>query len=425
MIWAALLAVVLAACGRADADPRATPTAAPVPTATRAPRREQQGGRAATVLHVAGTLLSVDLDVHPDSGWPALAAVEAALTTRDDAHVFARSFNPRAQAWGSAQSLGSGDSALYTRFRTAAVTITPEGVVHVAWGVARRPRLGIYAAYSTDYGETWSRPTPIASDTYGVLDMAAAQDGSLFVLANGETSHTPLLIRRDARGVWQAPEALPVPSWYGTAGALVLLGEGPEASIVCVTTGGGEGSADNAVFVSRRAVYGGRWISRRYYVGDPAGGLLVHVRAAHLGAQAALFTFSMDGQQAVYGLLATGGEDGLLQRIVARGPGSEPYAATAYDPLSDQAVVLWTCCADALFVAAPSTHYAAWSAPGGGAWHAEGDVPLVSGAESAADTAIAQARNSRQVWLAWAERVHDVKARALDLALLPTSQAAR
>jgi hypothetical protein len=406
------LLLVLSGCGTAQPAPDATP----LPPATFAPLpRSERGSRADQVLRLAGTVLSVDIAVHPREGWPAVVAVDAPLTTRDEARPYVRVLHPLAHSWGSAQSLGSGNSGLATRFRTAAVATASDGSVYVAWGAARSPRLGVYAAWSRDYGATWSTPEPLVADSYGVLDMLALPDGGIAVLANGERVRRPLLIERSPAGSWSEPQALPVPSWYGTSGALAVLGQGDDAEIVAATSGGGESSPNDMLFVARRRLSGGAWQVERRQAGT--GGLLARLRSVDLGEQGALFTFESDGMSAVYGVLV--GPNGVVaERIVAGGAGAEPYAAPAYDAASRQAIVLWTCCADALFVAAPSTHYAAWGAPGRADWHSPRTAALITGAESAADTAIAQVAGSEQIWLAWADRVHDVRVRVLDLRLV-------
>jgi hypothetical protein len=407
-----LLTLLLVSCGRVQPVPDATP----LPPATFTPLlRSERGSRAGQVLRLAGTVLNVDIAVHPREGWPAVVAVDAPLTTRDEARPYVRVLHPLAHSWGSAQSLGSGDSALATRFRTVAVATATDGTVYVAWGAARSPRLGVYAAWSRDYGQTWSTPEPIAADTYGVLDMLSLPVVGSAVLVNGVHVRRPMLIERTATGNWSEPQALPVPGWYGTSGALALLGQGDGAEIVAATSGGGGSSADDTLFVARRLLAGGAWQVERRQAGT--GGLLARLRSANLGEQGALFTFEPDGLSAVYGVLV--GHNGVaVERIVAGGAGAEPYAAPAYDAASRQAIVLWTCCTDALFVAAPSTHYAAWGTLGRNDWHSPRTTALITGAESAADTAVAQVAGSQQIWLAWADTVHDVRVRALDLRLV-------
>ena len=368
-------------------------------------------------MHVGGTVLSVDIAVHPTLGWPAVVAVEASLTSRDTPHVLVRAYNPITRRWGSTQSLGSQGTALFSRFRTAQIAISADNTIHVVWGPGRIAKLGLYASESHDYGETWSEPRIIAQASYGVFDIATSLDGALFVLANSEAHQQPLFIRRSTDGQWQPPELLPMPSWYGSTGALSVTGEGAYPNILLLSTGGGGSSADNAVFSAYHQGQSGPWNVERHLVSADTIDLLTHVRATPL-SEATLFTFAMDAHADVYALRMHNGQRQAITRVVQNSGKQTPYATAAFDPFTQRSIVLWTCCADARFVAAESTHYARWNTSDNDVWLPDNATPLLTGAISAADLASAQAHNSRQVWLVWAESVHDVMVRSLDLDLI-------
>jgi hypothetical protein len=231
-------------------------------------------------------------------------------------------------------------------------------------------------------------------------------------------------MRRSADGVWQPPEAIPIPAWYGSDGVLVLLGEGNAMQVVLVTTGGGGNSADNTLFLSRRAWDVGNWqIERRSIpsLDEYSADILTHLDAIRIGERGMLVSFAMLGRSRIYGLTTlNAGESWGDPQVIAQIAGTfPPYLALAADPASERAIVFWTCCNDATFIGAEATHYTTWGNPVRGDWHpTPGNlgVPFVTGAIAAADTASAQASNSHQLWLAWVEQVHQVQVRAVDVA---------
>ena len=392
-------------------------THTPAPLPTRPPFEKRETSRPQSIMHMGGTILSIDIAVHPSMGWPAVVAVEASLTTMDKPHVFVRTYNPVTRRWGSTQSIGSQGTALFSRFRTAQIAISADNTIHLVWGPGQIPKLGLYAIESHDYGESWSSPRVIAHQSYGVFDIAAAADGSVFVLANSEAKQHPLIIRRSSQGQWQPPEVLAMPSWYGSTGALSIAGEGQQANITLVTTGGGGSSTDNSLFSAQRKGPNGLWNLEHHLVKTDKIDLLTHVRAIPL-PDGTLFTFAMDAHNNVYALRIRNGQRQPIMQVVQGSGQQTPYIAAAYDPIKQRSFVLWTCCANASFVAAESTHYARWNTSNNDVWYPQKATPILTGAISAADLASAQANNSHQVWLAWAESVHDGMVPSFDLALL-------
>jgi len=398
--------------------PTPGPTRAPFPT--RAAFQSTESESAATVLQFSETVLHVDVAVHPTENWPVVTTVTAPFTVKDDPRAVIRVFDPRTRRWRDAISLGSGTSGLArTRFRTAQVGITGDGTIHAVWGVVTTPRLGLMASSSTDRGATWSTPAPIAANTYGVLDLATTADGQVAVLALSEAAQQPLLIQRSSAGIWQPPEMIPVPAWYGSQGALAIVGDGDAARIVAVTTGGGLGSSDNTLFLLSRPLSGGAWqIERRSVpsLTQENASLLINLRAAVLRNGRVLITFAMSGRATGFAIHTTDGGRtwGAIETVFAHAGTMPPFMVAAGDQRSDRALVIRTCCGDATFVSAESTHSLAWGTPGQRDWQPAA-FPFVSGAVAAADTAIAQAPGAQVAWLAWVENVHQVQLRALNV----------
>jgi hypothetical protein len=302
------------------------------------------------------------------------------------------------------------------------VGITGDGTIHAVWGVVTTPRLGLMASYSADRGATWSPPTPIAANTYGALDLATTADGQVAVLALSEDAQQPLLIQRTSDGVWQKPEIIPVPAWYGSQGALTIVGDGDAARIVAITSGGGSGSADNTLFLLSRPLRGGAWQIERRSVPSPTqenASMLINLRAAVLRNGRVLITFAMSGRAAGFAIQTTdsGRTWGAIETVFPSNGRIPPFMVAAGDPRSDRALVIRTCCGDATFVSAESTHALAWGTPGQNDWQPAA-FPFVSGAIAAADTAMAQAPGAQVAWLAWIENVHQVQIRGLDVAQL-------
>ncbi len=404
--------------------PTPGPTQAPYPT--RAPFVGDGTEQATILFHLSETVLQVDIATHPSENWPAVIAVAAPLVANDEPRVFVRVFNPQAQRWGTAQSLGSAGSGLArTRFRTAQIAITGDGSVIAVWGIVNHPLHGILMSTSHDYGETWSVPAPIvATVTHGVRDIAATPDGNIAVLAiSAIQPQHPILIRRSADGIWHSPEIIPIPAWYGSDGALLLLGEGDAMQVVVTTTGGGGNSADNTLFLSHRTWDAGEWQTERRSIpslDEHSADILTHLDAIRIGERSMVVSFSMLGRNRIYGLTTLdAGESWGEPQVIAQTEGIfPPYLALAADPASERTIVFWTCCKDATFVGTESSHYTTWGNPTRGDWHpAPGNlgIPFVTGAIAAADTASAQAPNSQQLWLAWVEQVHQVQVRAVNL----------
>lgn len=401
--------------------PTAFPTRVPFPT--RAAFQSTESESAVTVLQVSETILKVDLAVHPSDNWPVVAAVAAPFTVNDDPQALVRVFDPGTRRWHDATSMGSGPSSLArTRFRSVQIGVSGDGTIHAIWGVVTRPRLGLMAASSQDHGATWSAPAPIAANTYGVLDLAVTSDGQLAALAISEQDQQPLLIRRSIDGSWQPPEIIPVPAWYGSQGALAIVGDGALARVVVATTGGGLGSPDNTLFLVSRLLNGGNWQVERRQVPSPDKddpSLLINLRAAVLRGERVLISFAMSGRSAGFAILATnGGQHWAAVETIFPSTGKvAPFAGGFGDPHSDRALMIRTCCSDATFVSAESTHTLAWGTPGRNNWQPAA-FPFVSGATAAADTASAQAPGAQIGWLAWVENVHQVQLRGIDIAHL-------
>jgi hypothetical protein len=408
--------------------PTLTPVLTPVPTYAPFPTRVAFTGtgseQANTMLHLSETILQVDIATHPAENWPAVIAVAAPLVANDENRVFVRVFNPKAGRWSRAQSLGSGSQGLLrTRFRTAQIAITGDGSVFAVWGIVGNPRFGVLASVSHDYGETWSTPEPLAEQTFGVCDIVATPDGRLAVLAISAAQQRPILIRRNPAGRWLLPELLPVPAWYGSAGTLTLIGEGNDTRIVVATSGGGESSPDNSLFLLNRSWDGQDWATQRWNIPSPdqkAADLLTNFTIQALNSHTIVLGFAMSGRSVIYGLSSSdaGTSWGTLQIIAQTASRLAPQIALAADSATNQTIVIWTCCGDAGFIGSESTHYTSRGNPSYGDWqppHGQPGTPLITGATAAADTASAQAPNSSQIWLAWVEQVHQVRVRAIDL----------
>jgi hypothetical protein len=397
--------------------PAAAPTQPPFPTL--APFTSREGEEPVTAIQVAETILSVDAATHPIENWPVVAAVAAPLITKDAPRAWVRAFDPTIRRWRDATSLGSGSSGIApTRFRTVRVGVAGDSSILAVWGVVTEPRLGLMASVSHDYGITWSTPVPIARRTYGILDLAMSSEGLAVALAISEEHQQPILIRRDAAGTWFAPEALPIPAWYGSVGALSIVGDGQDAQIVAVTSGGGLGSDDNTLFLLSRPFTGDEWSIERRTIASPddrTAGLLTNLRATPLDTGRVLFTYAMAGRATVFAVLAAeSGQSWGSTEIVAHDDARVlPFPAAAYLAKHNRIIVFRVCCGDATFVSAEATHYPA-ARRANGSWAASA-TPLISGAVAAADTASAQAYGAQSAWLAWVENVHSVKVRAVDL----------
>jgi hypothetical protein len=236
------------------------------------------------------------------------------------------------------------------------------------------------------------------------------------------------MVLRSAAGTWRSLERLPVATQYFSESSLVLVGTGSAATVIGLTL-----VIDGGVPVG--------YLLRRPLAGDAASTITrVAVSAPadwQLGARmwnlrglaftrpsgpGVIFTFTdADGGGGAYALtsLDGGASWGGIERIAAPfAPGFILSAVPAYDPVADRLAAAWSCCAGGVLSVAPATHYASWSAPGSGIWHALGGatpIPLVLGSRTAGESSSAQAANSRHTWVAWVEGLKQIAVRSLDL----------
>jgi hypothetical protein len=264
--------------------------------------------------------------------------------------------------------------------------------------------------------------------------LATAPDGQLAALLScfSATWDGPALLVRRGDGVWGTLQPVRVPSWYGADGALVVLGDGPEARA---------GPAGRTVYlISRRLADPGP--ARVIRVPVPAAGLPADSRFQHTQARGftrpgpdgtpqpgVIFTWTAPESGRAYALTSLDGGASWrpAETVVALGgPRRVPFASPAYDPAADRLLVLWTCCDDALFETRPSSHYASWSAPGSGVWHtasASAPVPLALGSRAASSSAVGQAQGGRTAWLAWVEAQRQLEVRSFDLSQVLPAEA--
>lgn len=124
----------------------------------------------------------------------------------------------------------------------------PDGALWATWFTAGTGQAGIYAAVSTDDGETFSTRTLVAPARPGSTvrhpELGALPDGSVVVLyeSEGEGQRALLAQTRDARtGVWQAPQRVAsgglYPRWTpgGDRAALAFTCPTQDGSKVVVT----------------------------------------------------------------------------------------------------------------------------------------------------------------------------------------------
>jgi hypothetical protein len=289
--------------------------------------------------------------------------------------------------------------------------------------------MGLWASISRDNGATWSEPQHLTDNAFGVLDVAAKLDGQIVVLALRREPTTPIVITRNNQGTWGRPDSIPVPSaWYGSSGSIVITGDGASARIVSLTTGFKD--APGYVFIASRALSGaGEWhIGTRQVKKAQGEGLVARVRGLTATSTTSdgssqtivAFTFAIRSAPDVYAIVSRDGGASwtdITSVATAHEPTSNvpPFSALAFDPAARRLVALWTCCEDAQWGSASSTHYGAWSVPGSAEWQPHEHVPIITGAAAAADTVLAQAPNARSAWLAWVENGNMVAARAIDL----------
>ena len=370
-------------------------------------------------MHLPGHLYGVDLAVHPTEGWPAVIALSRFVASTDPMQVFARVYNPHTRTWNVAQQVDVGtSSAGQDRFGGAQIGISGDGAVHAVWGSSDEDG-GIWTSASSDYGLTWSAPQRIAQCCWQPLDVATTTDNQIAVLLSC-WGGTPGIVLRRGDGTWLPMER---PGTRGQFGAIRIVGEGDEARIVAVMT---ELQDTRQVDILTRRVAGNDgWQLTARRVTPPAG-----LSPALLWQQRAVL-FAPDGSAttgiavvwpgfesgAAYALVSrdSGATWGAVEAIVAAPEVRINRVVAAYDPAANRLVAIWTCCGKPAF---ESTHYASWGVPGSGQWQPSSvsdAIPLVLGARAADDMASDQARNSRTVWLAWAEAEHQLEVRSFDL----------
>ena len=210
-------------------------------------------------------VLTIDLAVHPSEGWPAVASVVWSGNA-DPERVFVSVYNPLTNGWSSARQVDLGASHIGRYSRTVALAITGDRTVHVVWAmsdpnfVTNNPPSGVWTASSRDFGQSWSAPQRIATGCRRVNSLAATPEGTLvaqLICDNGPRVGKPVLLLRTPDGMWQPPEALPIPTWEYSEGRVVLSGHGAAAQIVSLVLAGSAGSP--VAFLARRPLAGGAW----------------------------------------------------------------------------------------------------------------------------------------------------------------------
>lgn len=420
--------------------PSPRPTQPALPTHPPDLRQPMVGGE--TIMRLPNALLALDLAVHPVQNWPAVAAVDIPVVNRDHARVFVRTYEPHGGGWGLAQTVDTAGSHPGERFRSVALGVTGDGAIHAVWGVTDFPDLAMFASESRDQGAHWSAPTRLGGGLFGVLDVATTLDNQVFVLAmQRDPSLAPVLFHRDAGGRWGERETLPLRSvWYASGGALVVAGDGMPGvapQLVALLTAGE--SQPGTVSLLRRPLDGGPWsIDRRTLPGASSDalpgatrGLAFAWRRGETTAPGVSFTFTLRDTADVFALTsldggATWGEIEPVARsgLTSAGAAGSTIlsAASAYDPVAQSLIAVWTCCADGRWGNVAATHYASWRPLAERAWRPElrpetfhQRVALVTGAHAAGLTAVDQAANARVAWMAWVEDGQSVRVRTLPL----------
>lgn len=413
--------------------PTPLPPAAPFPTQVALNRPATS--MLDTVMQLPDAILQLDAAAHPLTGEPVVAAIASPLLTEGTPHVYVRVRHN--QSWGEVQSIDIGESSLYKhRFLSVAVTVDGNGAITVVWGATQQPTIGLWASTSRDAGISWSSPTLVLPNVYGVLDMASTLDGRISVLALVRDPLRPVLLQRDLDGQWSVPEPIPVPSvWYGSSGAIELLdSDTPDARVVVLVTAAKE-VPGTVYLASRRADMASSWqVSQRSVVVESGESLLGRVRAVSassgavngVGRGTVAMSFAFFDAPSLYTVASTdsGVTWGEIVQVRTEAVQSAPYGAVAYDALAQRLVVVWTCCEDAQWGGKSATHYAAWADPAEQSWRPDAPyVPVISGAVSAANTVFAQAPNTSFAWLIWKEQGGSVVARAVDLnRIIPNDQ---
>jgi hypothetical protein len=288
---------------------------------------------------------------------------------------------------------------------------------------------------STDYGATWSAPVVLGSGFFGVLDVQVTLDGEVFVLAmQRDPEVAPVLLQRTRDGVWQERADIPLRSvWYASSGAIALLGEGADASVVALLTATLD--QPNTVYLARRPLMGGDWeVSKRTIATD--GAVFTGVRAVSYGYRAAgtsqpgasFVMVARDGASVYTLTTLDGGASWTAGDQVAQGGTAITAAGIGYDGAAQHLVTIWNCCTDAGWGgAAAATHYAAAAPAGSSSWTPDpattNRTPLISGARAASLTTVVHAANAQIAWLIWLEDGQDIRARSIGLnEIVPVDQ---
>lgn len=435
--------------------PYPTPVPPRPPYPTQEPKLRLGGSDRQTVLQLPGHTLRLALAVHPTNGWPVVGVTQRFNESTDPIQSFVRVFDPRANTWGPARQVDIGASSDgQDRFGSTVVGVTGDNSIHVVYGASDMD--GDTPAYlwtrtSIDYGATWSAPQRIARDCWTADGMATTAQGWIVVTANcyvphgaGEAMPQPAMLVRRPDGTWLAPARIAMPDWYGAEGAAAIVGDGDQARAIGLRFGGLGSDNGAAYLISKRLSDPGDWQVQRRDITVPYGAsggwhwhasALVFPRARADGTvtNGVIFTWTGASATGVYALVSLDGGQrwGSIEPILydGRDPAEthQPVAwvAPAYDPAADRLLAFWTCCGEAEYTPAESTHYASWSAPGSGVWspgqvpgHGEPRVPAVSGARSAWSSVAAQSSNARSVWVAWVEQGNQVVVRTLNLNLV-------
>jgi hypothetical protein len=433
--------------------PWPTPVPPPPPYPSMEPRRWVGGSAEQTTLHLPGSVYALDLAVHPSEGWPVVGVIQRSWGT--PIHAYVRVYNPQTQQWGVAQQIDTGESSIgMDRFGSLAVGVIGDRTVFAAWGASDRvlnddgswrTTPDLWASASTDYGATWTLPQRLATNCWNVLDMATNDEGYAVVLANcftqtGDTyiGSATTIVKRPGQD-WLPAQKLAAPGW---SGSIVLAGSGPEAKAVALTSALLAPQSRQLTILTKRLVDENQWfiqsrafdLPRDEALDDPTGGagwhfrglVFPHVLPDRSVQNGVIFTWATHTRAGLYALTSLdGGQTWGNAETIEYRPGEpdrighQDFIAPAYDPIADRLAAIWTCCGETQRTSADNTHYASWSVPGSGSWHALPD-PLILGSIQAHDTAAAQALNSRMTWVAWIENGNQIVVRSLELnALIP------
>lgn len=425
--------------------PWPTPIPNPPPYPTMEPRHWQGGSDAQTTLFLPNTVLTTDLAVHPTEGWPAVASVVWSGTD-DPTRVMVSVYQPQAGAWSPARQVDVGESQIGNHVRTAQIAVTGDGIVHVVWGMSdpdfrdNDPPPGVWTSSSSDGGQSWSVPQRLTTTCRRVNDLVASVDGwlaALLICDDGPAANRPAVVVRQPDGIWRNADMLPFQSWYYSAGALAITGEGADARVVGVVLAG-RGGMPLAYLISKRLADPGPWQVTELPIAPalnrPLTERMWYARALAYdwpqpdgnSTPAVTFVWTEASAGAAYAL--TSFDDGVtwgtVDIIVAPANLAEliSFATAAYDPAADRLVTIWTCCGYDQWQVQGTTHYASWSIPGSGVWLPAGRsvadgsrIPLALGSRSAFETVSAQASGSRMAWIAWIERQQRIEVRSFNL----------